>query len=132
MTAVHDGQQALAEIRRSKPDLLITDVNMPGLTGLDLLQAARAEGLLRCPAIVLTSRCDQAEIAARAGRLGAVVHPKPFSPMRLAEAVASALKAERPGAASSGGTSPGSVGDSRALPSAETLADPIAATGIRD
>jgi DNA-binding response OmpR family regulator len=86
-----DGRTGLTVIRESKPDLLVTDVNMPVMDGLDLLEAVSRESLLRHPAIVLTSRCDQAEIEARAGRLGAVVHPKPFSPLHLMETIEKAL-----------------------------------------
>jgi DNA-binding response OmpR family regulator len=86
-----DGQRALEAMRIHRPDLLVTDVNMPGLDGLDLLEMACAESLMTHPAIVLTSRCDQMEIEARAGRLGAVVHPKPFSPLHLTEAIDAAL-----------------------------------------
>jgi len=88
-----DGRTALEMIRKERPDLLVTDVNMPGLDGLDLLEIVRSESLLKHPAIVLTSRCDQADIEARAGRLGAVVHPKPFSPLHLKEAIEAALGA---------------------------------------
>ena len=88
----HDGGSALEMIRESSPDLLVTDVNMPGMDGLELLEAARAESLLRHKAIVLTSRCDQHEIEARAAKLDALVHPKPFSPQHLMEAIESALQ----------------------------------------
>jgi DNA-binding response OmpR family regulator len=87
-----NGKRALELIRTQAPDLLVTDVNMPLMDGLDLLEAVRAENLLAHPAIVLTSRCDQIEIEARAARLGAVVHPKPFSPMHLTETVQAALQ----------------------------------------
>jgi DNA-binding response OmpR family regulator len=86
-----DGKKALELIRAQGADLLVTDVNMPVMDGLDLLEAVRAESLIAHPAIVLTSRCDQAEIEARAAELGAVVHPKPFSPTHLTETVATAL-----------------------------------------
>ena len=86
-----DGRTALELIRTERPDLLITDVNMPLMDGLDLLEAARNESLLAHQCIVLTSRCDQAEIEARASALGAVVHPKPFSPTHLTETVEAAL-----------------------------------------
>jgi len=85
------GDKALAMIREHAPDLLITDINMPVMDGLELLETVRAESLLANQAIVLTSRCDQADIEARAAELGAVVHPKPFSPMNLAETVEAAL-----------------------------------------
>lgn len=90
--AAEDGARALELIRLHRPELLVTDVNMPSMDGLDLLRTVRDESLMERPAIVLTSRCDQTEIEARARSLGAVVHPKPFSPMRLMEAVAAALK----------------------------------------
>jgi len=85
------GDKALAMIRERAPDLLVTDINMPVMDGLQLLEIVRAESLLTHQAIVLTSRCDQADIAARAAGLGAVVHPKPFSPMNLAETIEAAL-----------------------------------------
>ena len=91
--AATDGKKALELIRSTHPDLLLTDVNMPLMDGMDLLEIVHAESLIPHPSIVLTSRCDQMEIEARASRLGAVVHPKPFSPLHLAEAVETALKA---------------------------------------
>ena len=90
-----DGRAALQIIRANRPDLLLADVNLPHMDGLELLQTVRDQGLLDSPAIVLTSRCDQAEIAARAGSLGAVVHAKPFSPMHLMEAIEKALSTRR-------------------------------------
>lgn len=87
-----DGQQALEMIRETKPDLLVTDVNMPMLDGMSLLQIVRDEELIPHPAIILTSRCDQTEIEAQAGGLGAVVHPKPFSPQHLMEEIENSLR----------------------------------------
>lgn len=87
-----DGSKALARVRSDRPDLLVTDMNMPLMDGLELLQAVHDEGLIGRPCIVLTSRCDQAEIEARTSRLGAVVYPKPFSPLHLMEAIEKALK----------------------------------------
>jgi DNA-binding response OmpR family regulator len=86
-----DGEQALDRIRETRPDLLVTDVNMPILDGMQLLQVVRDEELIPHPAIILTSRCDQKEIAAQAKQLGAVVHPKPFSPQHLMEEIESSL-----------------------------------------
>ncbi len=88
-----NGRKALEMIRQAPPDLLLTDVNLPMMDGLELLQAVRDEGLMDSPAIVLTSRCDQSEMEARVGSLGAVVHPKPFSPPHLMEAIENALRA---------------------------------------
>lgn len=91
----NDGRTALQMIRTDRPNLLLTDVNLPLMDGLELLQAVRDEELMDTPAIILTSRCDQAEIATRAGSLGAVVHAKPFSPLHLMEAIEKALCTRR-------------------------------------
>lgn len=91
-----DGRSALEMVRTNRPDLLLTDVNLPHMDGLELLQAVRTQGLMDAPAIMLTSRCDQTEIAARAASLGAVVHAKPFSPVHLMEAIETALNTQRP------------------------------------
>ena len=45
--AVADGEQALAMARRAQPDLILTDVMMPGLDGFALLQKLRADPELR-------------------------------------------------------------------------------------
>lgn len=91
VVAAENGTKALDLIRELQPDLLVTDVNMPGLDGLDLLEKVRNESLINRQAIVLTSRCDQSEIEARASKLGAMVHPKPFSPTHLVEMIETAL-----------------------------------------
>ncbi len=46
-------------IRRVRPDVIITDVRMPGRSGLDVLREAR-EGRFECPVIVLSAFLDRA------------------------------------------------------------------------
>jgi len=89
--AAEDGVKALEMIRDDPPDMLITDVNLPRMDGLELLETVRREGLIRSKAVVLTSRCDQQEIESRLVDLEAVVHPKPFSPLHLMDTVQNAL-----------------------------------------
>jgi DNA-binding response OmpR family regulator len=50
----HDGEEALNEITRTPPDLVVTDVQMPGLDGIRLTQALRARGVLM-PIILLSA-----------------------------------------------------------------------------
>lgn len=86
------GLRALEVMRGFRPDMVVTDMNLPGMSGLELLEAARRESLLVRSPIVLTSRCDQREISAAAASLGAIVHPKPFSPTHLGDTIRSILE----------------------------------------
>ncbi|WP_163278759.1 response regulator, partial [Enterobacter hormaechei] len=55
-----DGQAALAAIRRSAPDLVVTDAMMPGLDGFGLLAAIRSDPDLRdLPVIMLSARAGE-------------------------------------------------------------------------
>ena len=69
MGAVGDGQQLVAEATRLRPDVIVTDVSMPGLTGLDVLTRLKAERI-DSQIIVLTMHND-GELATRALRAGA-------------------------------------------------------------
>ena len=61
-----DGQQALESYRSDPPDLLILDIMMPGLTGLEVLRKLEEGGELRreIPVLVLTSRSAEDDIVA--------------------------------------------------------------------
>ncbi len=58
--ALGGGEEALAAIRQDKPDLLVTDVMMPGLDGFGLLEAVRRDpGLRDLPVIFLSARAGE-------------------------------------------------------------------------
>ena len=62
---VHDGEAGLIELRRDPPDLLLVDLMMPGLDGVELCRAARATpGLGRLKIIVLSGKIYDADRAA--------------------------------------------------------------------
>lgn len=67
--AVGDGHQLLDAARRLRPDLIVTDLSMPGLSGLDVLTRLKAEHV-DSKIIVLTMHND-ADLATRAMRAGA-------------------------------------------------------------
>ena len=76
-TAFEDADAALAALRRGEPDVLVTDVRMPGRSGLDLLDEVRARRP-RLPVIVMTAHSDL-ENAVAAYQGGAFEYlPKPF------------------------------------------------------
>ena len=88
-----DGAEALRRIESSEVDLVLLDLQMPGLDGLGLLEAMQAGGR-RVPSIVLTAH-GSIEKAVRAVRLGAFDFiEKPPSSERILLAVANALRYE--------------------------------------
>lgn len=85
-----DGESALAQIRALQPELVLLDIQMPGLTGLQVLRALGEAGLPRRPAVIFTTAYD--EHALTAFELHAVDYLlKPFSQERFEEAVEHAL-----------------------------------------
>ncbi len=83
-----DGTTALPMLRTGEFDFLITDWNMPGMTGLDLLKTVRAdEQLKHMPVLMVTAEAKRDQIieAAQAGVNGYVV--KPFTALVLKEKI---------------------------------------------
>jgi two-component system, chemotaxis family, chemotaxis protein CheY len=83
-----DGLTALPMLQGGKFDFLVTDWNMPGMQGIDLLKAVRADpNLASLPVLMVTaeSKKDQIVEAAQAGVNGYVV--KPFTAATLKEKI---------------------------------------------
>lgn len=81
-----DGNTALPMLRTGGFDFLVTDWNMPGMTGIDLLKAVRAEEkLASMPVLMVTAEQKREQIveAANAGVNGYIV--KPFTAVTLKE-----------------------------------------------
>ncbi len=85
------GLKALTLLNRARIDVIVTEANLRGMSGLELLEAVRAGAMNDRLAIILTSRCDRAELERTAAPMGAVVHTKPFSPMHLTATVEYAI-----------------------------------------
>ncbi|MCN9241254.1 response regulator transcription factor [Streptomyces sp. RY43-2] len=60
VTAVADGVEALAQAHRTRPDILVLDVMMPGIDGLQVCRVLRAEGD-RTPILMLTALVETAD-----------------------------------------------------------------------
>ncbi|WP_341939255.1 chemotaxis response regulator CheY [Marinimicrobium sp. C2-29] len=83
-----DGVTALPMLRSGEFDFLITDWNMPGMSGIDLLRAVREdEKLNTLPVLMVTAEAKRDQIieAAKAGVNGYVV--KPFTAAALKEKI---------------------------------------------
>ena len=81
------GASALELVARHRPEILITDINMPGMDGLELLEQLKQQKSLPRGIIVLTNRWDHREIGENLAEWRAHMVPKPFSPTKLAELV---------------------------------------------
>jgi len=90
---VATGDAALAAIREHVPDIAILDVSMPGMTGLEVTAAIRADEALTGIRIFLLS-AGVTEAAIQAGKdAGADEYLiKPFSPRELASRISDAIK----------------------------------------
>lgn len=81
-----DGVEALNKLRADQFDFVVSDWNMPNMTGIELLQAIRADGKLKhLPVLMVTAEAKKENIimAAQAGANGYVV--KPFTAAVLDE-----------------------------------------------
>ena len=82
-----DGAAALELFEQHQPAILITDINMPVLDGLGLLQRVKGHEHRPRGIVVLTNRWDHKEIGQSLSDQGVRMIPKPFSPTKLAELI---------------------------------------------
>ncbi|MCC6166093.1 MAG: response regulator transcription factor [Caldilineaceae bacterium] len=91
---VYDGATALAAARQEKPDLIVLDLNLPGMDGLDVCRALRRSAGVSgaTPIIMLTARAEEADrlIGLEVGADDYIV--KPFSPRELVARVRAVLR----------------------------------------
>jgi DNA-binding response OmpR family regulator len=87
-----DGDQALREVEAEIPDLVLLDIMMPGMSGLEVLERWRANGATeKLPVIMLTAKAQENDVE-RGFELGADDYViKPFSPRELARRVTAVL-----------------------------------------
>jgi two-component system alkaline phosphatase synthesis response regulator PhoP len=85
-----DGNTALAVARRERPDLIVLDLRLPGMDGLDVCRALRRESDV--PIIMLTARAEEADrlIGLELGADDYIT--KPFSPRELVARARSVLR----------------------------------------
>src|SRR5580658_7274772 len=100
VVAVGDGSSGLAQLRKSPPDLLILDLMLPKLPGLEVCKEIRRDQKLnRLPILILSARGEEADRVLGL-ELGADDYvTKPFSPRELLARVRALLRRLEPSAA---------------------------------
>src|SRR5438093_3816207 len=90
VVTAHDGKAALASARGQRPDLVVLDLGLPELDGLDVTRALRAESGV--PIVMLTGRSEESDKLVGL-ELGADDYvTKPFSPKELVARVRAVLR----------------------------------------
>lgn len=93
-----DGNTALALVAQQPPDLIVLDLMLPGLNGLEVARRLRASSAI--PIIMLTARSEEADRVVGL-ELGADDYlPKPFSPRELLARIRAVLRRTQPEAVS--------------------------------
>ena len=91
-----DGKEGLERARRDKPDLILSDIMMPRMDGLELVTQLRGDPKTRAvPVILLSAKAQNAEVKAglEAGADDYVT--KPFDPLELIDRVNALLSKSR-------------------------------------
>jgi two-component system, chemotaxis family, chemotaxis protein CheY len=83
-TEAEDGAKALATIKAAKPDLVLSDWNMPNMTGLQLLEAIVSEGIKVTFGFVTTEVTPEMRVKATAAGAKFLI-AKPFTPESFKE-----------------------------------------------
>ena len=90
--AVGNGAEALAECRRLKPRLLLLDITMPIMNGLEVCREVRADPDLQdLPVILMTARAQASDVQAGMDAGADTYIIKPFGPIELREHVENIL-----------------------------------------
>lgn len=83
-----DGIEAMEVIRRERPTVVLLDIQMPGLDGVEVCRQIKSDRELRGTVVVMLTAQSQMEARKRATAVGADVFlSKPFSPLQVLEIV---------------------------------------------
>ena len=95
-TAVDNGFAALAALESDRPDVVLLDIVMPGLDGMEVLERLKADADLRHIPVIMISGVDDAESIVRCIETGADDFlPKPFDPVILRARIGAGLNRKR-------------------------------------
>jgi DNA-binding response OmpR family regulator len=92
-----DGEQAVMLVARERPDLILLDAMLPGLSGFEVLRRLKSDSTVRSiPVIMVTAKGHERDVLTglRGGAIDYIV--KPFSLKELSARVELALRREPP------------------------------------
>ena len=88
----NDGASAIEAAKRERPDLVLLDLMMPGMSGLEVCRQLRAESALRDTPIILLTASDDPDLGHKAREAGATASMrKPFGSANILTSVEAAL-----------------------------------------
>jgi sigma-B regulation protein RsbU (phosphoserine phosphatase) len=89
----NDGREALAKLRAEDFDLMLLDIQMPGMNGYQVLEAIKADADLARVQVIVLSASDETSRVARCIEMGAEDYlPKPFDPVLLRARIHASLE----------------------------------------
>ena len=92
VVSANNGAAALVAVRQEKPDLIILDVMMPIMDGIQVAETLKADEDTRdIPVVMLTAKAQDSDILEGLVAGAEVYLPKPFSPLELSRVVKSLL-----------------------------------------
>lgn len=86
-----NGEQAIAQCKELRPDIVCLDVMMPGMSGLEVLGVLRRE-VPESRVVMITSDASMATVREALGKGAAGFIVKPFNTKRMADALAQAMR----------------------------------------
>lgn len=93
ITQVYDGKEALQRIKFEKPDLVVLDIGLPGMDGLEVCQAIKKDPALKDMVVIIVSAMDATSNRFKGIKYGADYYiKKPFDPDELRSLVTIFLK----------------------------------------
>ncbi|TVR12414.1 MAG: response regulator [Planctomycetota bacterium] len=93
VVGIGNGHQGIAEIQRTPPDLVVLDLMLPGLDGLEICRHIRAESRTsRVPVIMVTAKSEESDVVLGLGMGADDYISKPFSPRELIARVKAMLR----------------------------------------
>jgi two-component system alkaline phosphatase synthesis response regulator PhoP len=96
VSQARNGEEGLAGIRRERPDLIVLDIMLPGIDGLEICRRLKTDPALQeIPIIMVTAKTEESDIVVGLGVGADDYLGKPFSPRELVARVKAALRRGR-------------------------------------